>query len=157
MSERKYWLCKSEPEKYSIDDLQKDGETPWDGVRNYAARNSMRDDMKIGDGVLYYHSNQKPPAIVGLAEVSSEPYPDALQFDPKSGYFDPKSSEAEPRWVNVDMKFVEKFENSVTLPNLKAEPVLEKMELFRLARLSITPVTEAEWIKIHEMAGAEVK
>ncbi|MEQ9263965.1 MAG: EVE domain-containing protein [Balneolaceae bacterium] len=152
MSERKYWLCKSEPEKYSIDDLQNDGETPWDGVRNYAARNSMRDDMKIGDGILYYHSNQKPPAIVGLAEVSSEPYPDALQFDPESNYFDPKSSEAEPRWVNVDVKFIEKFENPVTRDALQAEKSLEAMELFRLGRLSITPVRKEEWETILKMA-----
>ncbi len=152
MSDRKYWLCKSEPEKYSIDDLKRDGETPWDGVRNYGARNSMRDDMNIGDGILYYHSNQKPPAIVGLAEVSSEPYPDALQFDPKSNYFDPKSSEAEPRWVNVDVKFVEKFDNPVTRNALKAEKLLDNMELFRLGRLSITPVRKEEWDTILEMA-----
>lgn len=152
MSERKYWLCKSEPEKYSIDDLEKDGETPWDGVRNYAARNSMRDDMNIGDGILYYHSNQKPPAIVGVAEVSSEPYPDALQFDPESNYFDPKSSEAEPRWVNVDVTFVEKFENPVTRNALIAEKSLENMELFRLGRLSITSVRKEEWETILEMS-----
>lgn len=152
MSERKYWLCKSEPEKYGIDDLQRDGETPWDGVRNYGARNSMRDDMKIGDGILYYHSNQKPPAIVGIAEVSSEPYPDALQFDPTSKYFDPKSSEAAPRWVNVDVKFVEKFENPVSRDALKAEKSLDNMELFRLGRMSITPVRKKEWDKILKMA-----
>lgn len=152
MSERKYWLCKSEPEKYSIDDLKRDGETPWDGVRNYGARNSMRDDMNIGDGILYYHSNQKPPAIVGIAEVSSEPYPDALQFDPKSNYFDPKSSEAEPRWVNVDVKFVEKFNIPVTRTALQAEQSLDNMELFRLGRLSITPVRKEEWDTILEMA-----
>ncbi|MEQ9308794.1 MAG: EVE domain-containing protein [Balneolaceae bacterium] len=152
MSERKYWLCKSEPEKYGIDDLKKDGETPWDGVRNYAARNSMRDDMKVGDGILYYHSNQKPPAIVGIAEVSSEPYPDALQFNPKSNYFDPKSSEAEPRWINVNVKFIEKFENPVDREALKAEKSLDNMELFRLGRHSITPVRKEEWDKILEMA-----
>ncbi|MFV1884463.1 MAG: EVE domain-containing protein [Balneola sp.] len=152
MSDRKYWLCKSEPEKYSIDDLKKDGKTPWDGVRNYAARNSMRDDMKIGDGVLYYHSNQNPPAIVGIAEVSSEPYPDALQFNPDSDYFDPKSSEEEPRWVNVDIKFVEKFDQPVTRDALLAEKSLENMELFRLGRLSITPVRKEEWDTIVKMA-----
>lgn len=151
---RKYWLCKSEPDKYSIDDLKNDGETPWDGVRNYAARNSMRDDMQIGDGILYYHSNQKPPAIVGVAEVISAPYPDALQFDPSSNYFDPKSSEAEPRWVNVDVKFVEKFEQPVTRPVLQAEKSLENMELFRLGRLSITPVREEEWNTILKLAKA---
>lgn len=154
---RQYWLMKSEPYKYGIDDLKRDGITPWDGVRNYAARNYMRDTVNIGDGVLFYHSNEKPPYVAGTMVVCSEAYPDALQFDPSSDYFDPKSSEEDPRWQLVDVEFVQKFENSVTLPNLKAEPVLEKMELFRLARLSITPVTEAEWIKIHEMAGAEVK
>ncbi|GAB5408513.1 MAG: EVE domain-containing protein [Balneolaceae bacterium] len=152
MSEKKYWLCKSEPDNYSIDDLKRDGETPWDGVRNYAARNSMRDDMNIGDGILYYHSNQKPPAIVGIAEVSSKPYPDALQFDPKSKYFDPKSSEAEPRWVNVDIKFVEKFSKPVDRDALKAEKLLESMELFRLGRLSITAVRKEEWDIILKMA-----
>ena len=152
MSDRKYWLCKSEPDKYSIDDLERDGETPWDGVRNYAARNSMRDDMQVGDGVFFYHSNQKPPAIVGVMEVSSEPYPDALQFDPDSNYFDEKSTESDPRWINVDMKFVEKFETPVDREALKEEKSLEDMELFRLARHSITPVRKAEWETIMEMA-----
>ena len=153
MSERKYWLCKSEPDNYSIEDLEKDGETPWDGVRNYAARNSMRDDMQVGDGVFFYHSNQKPPAIVGVMEVSSEPYPDALQFDPDSKYFDEKSTESDPRWVNVDMKFIEKFETPVDREALKEEKSLEDMELFRLARHSITPVRKAEWDTIMEMAN----
>ena len=152
MSDRKYWLCKSEPEKYSIDDLKKDGETPWDGVRNYAARNSMRDDMQVGDGVFFYHSNQNPPAIVGVMEVSSEPYPDALQFNPDSNYFDEKSTESDPRWINVDMKFVEKFDSPVDREALKAEKSLEDMELFRLARHSITPVRKDEWETIMKMA-----
>ncbi len=152
MSDRKYWLCKSEPDNYSIDDLERDGETPWDGVRNYAARNSMRDDMQVGDGVFFYHSNQKPPAIVGVMEVSSEPYPDALQFDPDSKYFDEKSTESDPRWVNVDMKFVEKFEKPVDRDALKVEKSLEDMELFRLGRVSITPVRKEEWDTIMEMA-----
>lgn len=156
MSKRKYWLCKSEPDNYSIDDLKRDGTTPWDGVRNYAARNSMRDDMQVGDGVFFYHSNQKPPAIVGIMEVCSEPYPDALQFDPKSKYFDEKSSESEPRWVNVDMKFVKKLDTPVDRDMLKAESSLDKMELFRLGRLSITPVTEKEWNTILEMAGVQL-
>ncbi|MBO6524740.1 MAG: EVE domain-containing protein [Balneolaceae bacterium] len=152
MSDRKFWLCKSEPDNYSIDDLERDGETPWDGVRNYAARNSMRDDMQVGDGVFFYHSNQKPPAIVGVMEVSSEPYPDALQFDPDSKYFDEKSTESDPRWVNVDMKFVEKFENPVDRDALKAEKSLKDMELFRLGRVSITPVRKSEWDTILKMA-----
>ena len=153
MSEKKYWLCKSEPENYSIDQLKKDGETPWDGVRNYAARNFMRDEMQVGDGVFFYHSNQKPPAIMGIMEVSSKAYPDALQFDPKSKYFDEKSSESDPRWVNVDMKFVKKFDTPVDREMLKAEKALEGMELFRLGRLSITHVTKEEWDTILGMAG----
>lgn len=152
MSKRKYWLCKSEPENYSIDDLQRDGQTPWDGVRNYAARNFMRDEMQVGDRAFFYHSNQKPPAIVGVMEVVSEAYPDALQFDPSSKYFDEKSSESNPRWVNVDMKFIQKFEKPVDREAMKAEPALSDMEMFRLGRVSITHVTEAEWNKIMEMA-----
>ncbi len=142
---RKYWLCKSEPDNYSIDELEQDGVTPWDGVRNYAARNFMRDEMGVGDLVFFYHSNQKPPAIVGIMEVCSEPYPDALQFDKDSKYFDEKSSESDPRWVNVDMKFIEKLTEPIGRDTLKAEPKLEGMELFRLGRLSITHVTEEEW------------
>lgn len=153
MSERKYWLCKSEPENYNIDQLQIDGRTPWDGVRNYAARNFMRDEMKTGDGCFFYHSNQKPPAIVGVMEVCTEAYPDKLQFDPSSKYFDKKSIESDPRWVNVDMQFLAKLETPVNRDMLKAAPELQNMELFRLGRLSITPVTEAEWIKIHDLAG----
>lgn len=157
MSDRKYWLMKSEPEDYSIDDLKSDGKTPWTGVRNYAARNFMRDGMNVGDGVLFYHSSISTPVIVGTMEVSSEPYPDALQFDPNSKYFDEKSTESEPRWQLVDVKFVQKFENSVDRDQLKEDSVLQDMELFRLARHSITPVREEEWKKIHELAGAEIQ
>ncbi len=146
-----YWLCKSEPDNYSIDEMEKDGKTPWDGVRNYGARNYMRDGMKPGDGVFFYHSNQKPPAIVGIMEVISEPYPDALQFDPESKYFDPKSSEENPRWINVDMKFVAKLIEPLSRYTLMDTPELEHMELFRLGRYSITKVTQSEWNKIHEM------
>ncbi|MCH2450898.1 MAG: EVE domain-containing protein [Gracilimonas sp.] len=157
MSDRKYWLMKSEPEDYSIDDLKDDGETAWTGVRNYGARNFMRDEMNVGDGVLFYHSNISTPVIVGTMEVCSEPYPDPLQFDPNSKYFDEKSSESEPRWQLVDVKFVQKFENPVTRDAMKEEAALEDMELFRLGRYSITPVRESEWKKIHEMAGADTK
>ena len=152
---KKYWLCKSEPDNYSIDDLEKDQVTPWDGVRNYAARNFMRDEMQIGDLCFFYHSNQKPPAIVGVMEVCSEQYPDALQFDPDSKYFDEKSSEEKPRWVNVDMKFVTKLETPVDREMLKAEPELDDMELFRLGRMSITHVREEEFNKVLEMAGID--
>lgn len=146
-----YWLCKSEPDNYSIDDMQKDGTTPWDGVRNYGARNYMRDEMKPGDGVLFYHSNQKPPAIVGIMEVISEAHPDALQFDPQSKYFDPKSSESNPRWINVDMKFIKKLEHPISRYSLQEHPELENMELFRLGRYSITRVKKSEWDKIQAM------
>ena len=142
---RKYWLCKSEPDNYSIDELEQDGKTPWDGVRNYAARNFMRDEMSVGDLAFFYHSNQKPPAIVGIMEVCSESYPDALQFDKDSKYFDEKSSESEPRWVNVDMKFVKKLDTPIGRDELKANPALDGMEMFRIGRLSITHVTEEEW------------
>lgn len=153
---KKYWLCKSEPDNYSIDELQTDGTTPWDGVRNYGARNFMRDEMQVGDLCFFYHSNQKPPAIVGIMEVCSEPYPDALQFNPDSKYFDPKSSEEDPRWINVDMKFVKKLEKPVDREMMKNEASLDNMEMFRLGRMSITPVREEEFNKIIEMAEVEL-
>lgn len=155
MSKRQYWLMKSEPSDYSIDDLKEDGVTPWDGVRNYAARNNMRDKMNVGDRVLFYHSNVTPPVIVGIMEVASEPYPDALQFDPDSKYFDEKSTESDPRWQLVDVKFVEKFAKPVTRDEMKEVSELEDMELFRLNRVSITPVREHEYKKILEMAEAK--
>ncbi len=155
MSENRYWLMKSEPDAYSIDDLVRDVVEPWDGIRNYEARNFMRDRMKVGDKIFFYHSNAKPIAIVGTMEVASEPYPDALQFDPDSKYFDPKSKESAPRWELVDVKFIQKFENPVTREAMKEEEVLQEMLIFKRSRLSITPVTEAEWKKINEMAGAE--
>lgn len=153
MSKKQYWLMKSEPEAYSIDDLERDGVEPWDGIRNYEARNFMRDDMNIGDRVLFYHSNVKPPVIVGEMEVHSEPYPDPFQFDPDSKYFDPKSSESNPRWQLVDVKFVRKFKNPVTRDAMKEEEALSDMVLFKRMRLSITPVKETEFKKILEMAG----
>ena len=104
-----YWLIKSEPDAYSIDDLKRDGTEPWDGIRNYQARNMIRDDMKIGDDVLFYHSSCKVPAVAGLAKVASAPYPDPTQFDRKSKYFDEKSTEDDPRWILVDIAYVRKF------------------------------------------------
>ncbi len=157
MSKRNYWLMKSEPDAYSIDDLERDQVEPWDGIRNYEARNYMRDEMEVGDGILFYHSNVRPPVIVGKMEVASEPYPDPTQFNPDSKYFDEKSSEDDPTWKLVDVKFVQKFDNSVTRDAIKEEPALEDMVILNRYRLSITPVTEAEWKKIHEMAGAEIK
>lgn len=153
MSESRYWLMKSEPYDYSIDDLERDQVEPWDGIRNYEARNFMRDRMQIGDKIFFYHSNAKPIAIVGIMEVASEPYPDHTQFDPDSKYFDPKSTESNPRWMLVDVKFNKKFKNPVTREAMKLEEELQEMLIFKRSRLSITPVTEAEWKKINEMAG----
>jgi len=154
-NKKQYWLMKSEPDAYSIDDLQRDNIEPWDGIRNYEARNTMRDDMNIGDGVLFYHSNTKPPSIVGSMKVASEPYPDPTQFDPDSKYFDEKSTEEEPRWHLVDVEFIQKFDEPLPRNDLKEVPELQDMVIFNRIRLSITPVTEQEWLKIHELAGAE--
>jgi predicted RNA-binding protein with PUA-like domain len=123
------WLMKSEPDAYSIDELEKDGREMWDGIRNYQARNMMRDDMRIGDDVFFYHSNCKEPAIVGLARVASEPYPDPTQFDPDEKYYDPKSDAGNPRWILVDVEFVRKLARPLTLAELKAHPGLEGMIL----------------------------
>jgi len=157
MSNRQYWLMKSEPYAYSIDDLEKDQVEPWDGIRNYEARNFMRDDMKIGDRALFYHSNVRPPAIVGAMEVCSKPYPDPTQFDPDSKYFDEKSSESDPRWQLVDVKFEQKFDKPVTRDELKKDEILQDMMLFKRNRLSITKVTEKEYKKVLELAGASQK
>ena len=141
-----YWLLKSEPDVWSIDQQKKSGlkGAPWDGVRNYQAAKNLK-NMRKGDLCFFYHSNQKPPAIVGIMEVCSDAYPDALQFDPESKYFDEKSSEAEPRWINVEMRFVEKFAHPITRDQLKEKNELASMELFRLGRYSITLVSKEEW------------
>ena len=144
-----YWLMKSEPDAYGIDDLERDGRDMWDGIRNYQARNMMRDDMKIGDEVFFYHSNCKEPGIVGIMKIASEPYPDPTQFDPESKYYDPKSSEEEPRWMLVDVEFVRKLARTITLTELKALPGLDGMILLRRGnRLSIMPVDEQHWALI---------
>ena len=141
-----YWLMKSEPDVYSIDDLERDGREMWDSIRNYQARNMMRDDMRIGDEVLFYHSNCKPPAVAGISRVCSEPYPDPTQFDPKSKYFDPKSTPEAPRWVVVDVQAVAPMAEFVSLPQLKETPSLDTMGVVQRGnRLSIQPVTAAEW------------
>ncbi len=141
-----HWLMKSEPDAYSIDDLERDGREMWDGIRNYQARNMMRDDMRIGDEVFFYHSNCKEPAIVGLARVASEPYPDPTQFDPESKYYDPKSNPDDPRWCLVDVEFVRKLNRAITLTELKAQPELEGLVLTRRGnRLSIMPVSSKHW------------
>jgi predicted RNA-binding protein with PUA-like domain len=151
---RKFWLMKSEPDVYSIDDLAKDGTTYWDGVRNYQARNFMRDEMEVGDGVLYYHSRSKPMAIVGLAEVSKAAYPDFTQFDSKSKYYDPKSREDDPRWHMVDIRFVTRFDRPLTLEELKEDEKLDGLALLRKGqRLSIQPVEPKHWKHILKRAG----
>jgi len=142
-----YWLMKSEPDECSIDDaLAAPKRTvPWTGVRNYQARNYMRDSMKVGDGVLFYHSTCPEPGIAGIAEVASAAYPDATQFDRKSKYYDPKSKKDEPRWLHVDVRAKQKI-RLIPLPELRAQKALEGMAILRRGnRLSITPVTEAEW------------
>ncbi|NNF25767.1 MAG: EVE domain-containing protein [Gemmatimonadetes bacterium] len=149
---RQYWLMKSEPYVYSIDDLERDGTTFWDGVRNYSARNLMRDKMKIGDRVLYYHSNANPPGVVGIAEVVKESYPDHTQFDEKSKYHDPKSTEEKPRWFMVDIAFVEKLPRAVTLPEIKDTAALAEMVLVNRSRLSVQPVKKSEYDLILKMA-----
>lgn len=141
-----YWLMKSEPDAYSIDDLERDGREMWDGIRNYQARNMMRDDMRIGDAVFFYHSNCKEPGIVGISRVVSEPYPDPTQFDPEAKYFDPKSPQDNPRWILVDVEFVRKLARPITLAELKAQPGLDGMILTRKGnRLSIMPVSKEHW------------
>jgi len=143
----RYWLMKSEPTDCSIDDLaaMKDQTVAWYGVRNYQARNFMRDQMQVGDGVLFYHSNCKEPGIAGIAEVCSTAYPDAKQFDKKSKYFDEKATQETPRWFNVDVKLVKKIA-LVSIEELKRHPELENMRtLQRGNRLSITPLDPAEW------------
>jgi len=141
-----YWLMKSEPDVYSIDDLERDGREMWDSIRNYQARNMMRDDMRIGDEIFFYHSNCKEPAVVGISKVCSEPYADPTQFDPKSNYFDPKSSKDSPRWILVDVEFVRKLGRAITLSELKEQPGLDGMILTRRGnRLSIMPVSKEHW------------
>ena len=143
----RYWLMKSEPDDVSIDDLEQrpDQTVPWYGVRNYQARNFMRDGMQVGDGVLFYHSGCAEPGVAGIAREASLAYPDATQFDPASPYFDPKSSPDAPRWVHEDVAFVRKT-RLVGLPELRRHPELATMRvLARGNRLSITPVEPAEW------------
>ncbi len=147
----KYWLMKSEPEVYSIDDLERDGSTSWEGIRNYKARNNMR-AMEKGDRVFFYHSNANPPGIVGVAEVVREAYPDHHAFDPSHHYFDEKSDPENPRWDMVDIAFVEKLPRMVSLPEVKDTRELAEMQLLTTARLSVQEVRKEEWDRILEMA-----
>ena len=154
----RYWLMKSEPGVFSIEDLARSPKqtTGWDGVRNYQARNFMR-VMAVGDQVLFYHSNAEPPAVVGIAEVVRTVYPDETQFDKTSHHYDPASVPASPRWEMVDIQHRQTFKTSLSLDRLRQEPKLKGMVLLRKgSRLSVQPVTEAEWAVVLKLAGAKV-
>ena len=153
---KRYWLFKSEPSDYSFSDLmgEPDQTAEWDGVRNYQARNFLRDEVKEGDGVLFYHSNAKPPGVVGTAVVVREGYPDFTAWDPDSDHPDPKSTPENPRWFMVDIKGLAALPNQVTLAQIRANPALEEISLFTRPRLSVHPITQQEWDTILEMAEA---
>lgn len=143
---KRYWLMKCEPEAYTIEDLERDGTTSWEGVRNFQARNYMRDDMKVGDGVLFYASNADPSGVSGLAEISRAGYPDQYAFEEGHKYFDPKSDPANPTWMMVDIRFVERFPEVVPLGVLKETPGLADMMVVQKgSRLSVQPVTKKEF------------
>ena len=141
-----YWLMKSEPDVFGIVDLQKVGIEPWDGVRNYQARNMMRDQMQVGDQVFFYHYNCDVPGIVGVAEIATQGYPDDTAVNPEAKYFDPKSDPNKPRWYRVDVKFGRKLKRTISLRELREQTALENMPLVRKGcRLSVMPVTADEW------------
>jgi predicted RNA-binding protein with PUA-like domain len=151
-----YWLFKTEPNVYSIDDLGRtlDQTTGWDGVRNYQARNFLRDEIQVGDRVLLYHSRVEPMAVVGSLEVVRRGYPDSTAFDEDDKHFDPKSDPEDPTWYQVDVRLLQKFPQPVTRGQMKACPDLADMMLLkRGSRLSIQPVTETEWQAVHRLAG----
>ncbi len=151
MAERRYWLFKSEPTAYSFADLLKepDRTAEWDGVRNYQVRNFMRDDMKVGDGVLFYHSSAKPLAVIGTARIVSEAYPDSTAWDPAEKHYDPKSTPGNSIWLMVDIQAEMEFARPVSLDEIKQSPKLQDMLLVRRGmRLSIQPVTQEEWDEV---------
>ncbi len=150
---RRYWLFKSEPSAYSFDDLVADGVTEWDGIRNYQARNLLRDEVQEGDGVLFYHSNAKPMAVVGTATVVRNGYPDHTAWDPGSEHPDPKSTPEKPLWFMVDIKAEQRFAHPVTMEQLRRAPGLEQMTLLRQGRLSVQPVTAEEWESVLDMGS----
>ncbi len=146
---QKYWLMKSEPDTYSIDDLERDQVNMWEGCRNYTVRNFMRDQMEVGDLAFFYHSNADPTGIVGVMRIARTAYPDPTQFDPASDYHDPKSPPENPRWLAVDVEFIEKWDQPLTLKEIKADPELSGMLVAqRGQRLSIMPVTATEWSSV---------
>ena len=156
MAERNYWLFKSEPTAYSYSDLQgeDDRTAEWDGVRNYQVRNLMRDEMKVGDGVLFYHSSTTPMAVVGTARIVKEAYPDHTAWDPSDKHFDPKSNPDNPAWLMVDIQAEQELSRPVTLEEIKSHPTLQKMMVARRGmRLSISPVTREEWDEIVTLGG----
>jgi predicted RNA-binding protein with PUA-like domain len=155
MSTHNHWLFKSEPSSFSLDDLKNrpDATEHWDGVRNYQARNFLRDSIKPGDLVFFYHSNVAEPAIVGIAEVVREGYPDWTAFDPENVHFDPRSAPEKPVWYMVDVRFVRELPRPVTLAELKGVPALAGMALLNRSRLSVQPVSETEWAEILQIAG----
>lgn len=158
MSKQNYWLMKSEPDAYSIDDLERDGREPWNGIRNYQARNFLRDTMRVGDLALFYHSNATPPGVAGVMKVASGPEPDELAFDPKSPYFDPKSNPEEPTWVQRQMEFVRKFSRFIPLQELKEDPELEEMLVVRKGqRLSIQPVEKEHFDHVCRLGKTKQK
>ena len=141
-----FWLMKSEPDVYSIDDLKRDRRESWEGVRNYQVRNMMRDEMRKGDSAFFYHSNCKEPGIVGIMTIARESYPDDTQFDPESKYYDSKSDPGEPRWLMVDVRYRRKLQRNISLQELKAHAELAELALLhRGNRLSVMPVTEEQW------------
>lgn len=144
---RRYWLLKSDPDEFGLRELENspDQTTEWDGVRNYQARNFLRSKMRVGDRVLFYHSQSKPPAVVATAKVVRSGYPDPTQFDRRSKYHDPKSQRTDPRWYAVDIRLERKLARQVTLPEMRETPGLEEMVLLRRGRLSVQPVTAGEW------------
>lgn len=151
-----YWLFKTEPDTFGIDDLfsRPDKTEPWDGVRNYQARNFLRDEVKEGDSVFIYHSSCKNVGIAGVATVAKAGYPDATQFDPESNYYDPKSSEDNPRWYRVDVTFKEKFPQVLALSAIKSMPEITELGLVKKGhRLSIMPVSESEWSRLYQAAS----
>ncbi len=151
-----YWLFKSEPDDYSYDDFEREGSTGWSGVRNYQARNFLRDSIKVGDGVLFYHSVTKTPGVVGIAEVVEAGHADPTALDPASDRYDPKSTPDAPIWFQVTIKSVQAVDPPLTLARLRETPALAGMELLRKgSRLSIQPVTDAEWKTIMELAGVK--
>lgn len=141
-----YWLMKSEPDAYSIDDLERDGTEPWDGIRNYQVRNMFRDDMKVGDRAFFYHSSCKVPGVVGVMRIASKAYPDPTQFDKRSKYYDAKSDPENPRWLLVDVKFERKLKSPITLTEIKARKGLQEFQLVKRGnRLSVFPVSKKHW------------